>query len=273
MAGTDVETGYAPTEGLEMYYEARGSGRPCLLLHGSYMTVELMGPLLGGLAAGRRVVAPEMQGHGRTADIDRPITYDQMADDTAGLARHLGIEETDVVGYSMGGGIAMQLAIRHPALVRRLVVCSATFRSDGMPAEALAVFPSITPEMFAGSPIEQEYQRVAPDPTAFPSLVEKLRDLDTADFAWPDEDIRAIPAPTLIVLGDSDGVRLEHAVEFFRLRGGGVMGDLQGMPVSQLAVLPGTSHFIPPGSGLLDRAEWLVPMISRFLDAPAPDGA
>ena len=129
------------------------------------------------------------------------------------------------------------------------------------------MFPTITPEMFAGSPIEEAYLRTAPNPDDFPRLVEKLTRLDTTPFAWPEEDIRAIAAPTLIVLGDSDGVRLEHAVEIFRLRGGGVMGDLAGMPESQLAVLPGTSHFVPPGSGLLDRAEWLLAMIPPFLDA------
>ena len=177
-----------------------------------------------------------------------------MADDTAAVLEHLGLDQADVVGYSMGGGVALQLAIRHPALVRRLVVASASFRSDGMPAEALATFPSITPELFAGTPIEEAYLRTAPNPGDFPRLVEKMKQLDTTPFAWPEEDIRAIAAPTLIVLGDSDGVRLQHAVEMFRLRGGGVMGDLAGLPKSQLAVLPGTSHFVPPGSGLLDRA-------------------
>ena len=132
------------------------------------------------------------------------------------------------------------------------------------------MFPSITPEMFAGSPIEQAYLETAPDPDAFPALVEKLTRLDTTPFAWPEEDVRAIAAPTLIVLGDSDGIRLEHAVDLFKLRGGGVMGDLQGLPASQLAVLPGTTHFVPPGSGLLDRAEWLEAMIPPFLDAPMP---
>jgi len=125
--------------------------------------------------------------------------------------------------------------------------------------------------MFAGSPIEQAYQETAPDPDHFPVLVEKLTRLDTTPFAWPEEAVRAIAAPTLIVLGDSDGVRLEHAVELFKLRGGGVMGDLQGLPASQLAVLPGTTHFVPPGSGLLDRAAWLEAMIPPFLDAPMPD--
>ena len=259
---------YAPANDLSMYYEVHGQGPPLILLHGAYMTADMMGPLAAGLAGSRRVIVPEMQGHGRTADADRPLTYEQMADDTAALVRHLGLEQADVVGYSLGGGSALQLAIRHPALVRRLVVVSAGYRYDSMPPEAIAMFPSITPEMFAGSPMETEYLRVAPKPEDFPKLVEKLKTLDTTDFAWPEEDIRGIAAPTLIVLGDSDGVRLEHAVEMFKLRGGGVMGDLAGLPVSQLAVLPGTTHFIPPGSGVLDRVEWLLAMIPPFLDPP-----
>ena len=268
MSGTAVETGYAPVNGLEMYYEVHGEGTPLILLHGAYMTIDLMGPILPGLAKSRRVIAVEQQGHGRTADIDRPLTYEQMADDTAALARHLEIDDADVFGYSMGGGIALQLAIRHPGLVRRLVVASASFRSDAMHAAAVEMFPSITPELFKGSPIEEAYLRTAPNPNDFPRLVEKLVRLDTTDFAWPEEQIRAIAAPTMIVLGDSDGVRLDHAIALFGLRGGGVMGDLAGLPESQLAVLPGTSHFVPPGSGLLDRAEWLLAMIPPFLDAP-----
>jgi pimeloyl-ACP methyl ester carboxylesterase len=157
--------------------------------------------------------------------------------------------------------------------VRKLVVLSASFRLDAMHDVALEMFPSITPELFAGSPMEAEYLRTAPNPEDFPKLVEKLKDLDTTPFAWPEEDIRGIAAPTLIVVGDSDGIRLEHAVEFFQLRGGGVMGDLSGMPASQLAVLPGTSHYIPPGSGMLDRADWLLAMIPPFLDAPMPAAA
>ena len=125
--------------------------------------------------------------------------------------------------------------------------------------------------MFAGSPIEEAYLRTAPNPGDFPTLVEKLTRLDTTPFSWPADDVRGIAAPTLIVLGDSDGIRLEHAVELFGLLGGGVMGDLVGLPRSQLAVLPGTSHFVPPGSGLLDRADWLLAMIPPFLDAPEPE--
>jgi pimeloyl-ACP methyl ester carboxylesterase len=264
---------YAPVNDLNLYYEVHGEGPPLILLHGAYMTAEMMAPLTEGLTGTRQVIVPEMQAHGRTGDVDRPLSYEQMADDTAALLRHLELEQADVVGYSMGGGAALQLAIRHPALVRRLVVISAGFRYDAMPPEAIAMFPSITPEMFAGSPMETEHQRLSPDPDGFPKLVEKLKTLDTTDFAWPEDDIRAIAAPTLIVLGDSDGVRLEHAVEFFKLRGGGVMGDLSGLPESQLAVLPGTTHFVPPGSGVLDRAEWLRAMIPPFLDPPPPAAA
>jgi len=270
---TPVETGRAPVNGLSMYYEIYGEGRPLILLHGAYHTIDTLGPILPGLAAARRVIAPEQQGHGHTADIDRPITYEQMADDTAALLRHLEIDNSDVFGYSMGGGIALQLAIRHPTAVRRLVVASAGYASDSMHPAALEMFPSITPERFTGTPIEDAYLRNAPNPGDFRRLVEKLKQLDTTAFAWPADDIRAITAPTMIVLGDSDVVRLEHAVELFRLLGGGVMGDLQGMPKSQLAVLPGTSHFMPSGVGVLDRTHWLLELIQPFLDAPMPASA
>src|SRR5262245_58430492 len=161
MATAQTQTGYAPIGDLNMYYEVHGEGGPTLLLHGAYMTSDLMGPLLPGLAASRQVIAPEQQAHGRTADIDRPITYEQMADDTAGLLRHLGIDNADVVGYSMGGATGLQMAIRHPELVRRLVVASAGFSSDSMHASAIEMFPTITPEMFAGSPIGDAYLRTA----------------------------------------------------------------------------------------------------------------
>jgi pimeloyl-ACP methyl ester carboxylesterase len=265
------QTGYAPVNGLQMYYEIHGEGRPTLLLHGAYMTVDSMDALLPGLAASRQVIAAEQQGHGHTADVGRPITYEQMADDTAALLGHLGVDQADVVGYSMGGGIALQLAIRHPDVVRRLVVASASYTSNGMNALALEMFPSITPELFVGSPIEEAYLRVAPNPGDFPKLVDKLKQLDTTPFAWSPDAIRGINAPTMVVLGDSDGIRLEHAVELFGLLGGGVMGDLVGLPKSQLAVLPGTTHFVPPGFGLLDRSEWLLAMIPPFLDAPDTD--
>ncbi len=270
----DEPTGdYAEVNGLNMYYEVHGAGRPLVVLHGAYMTIGTMGEVVPRLAETRQVIGVELQGHGHTADIDRPITYEAMADDTAALLRHLGIEQADVFGYSMGGGVALQLAIRHPGLVRKLVSASASYTSDGMQPELHEMIPSITSEMFAGSPIEAAYFEVAPNPGHFPMLVEKLKQLDMTPFAWPADDIRGIAAPTLIVVGDSDAIRLEHAVELFRLLGGGAMGDLVGLPKSQLVVLPGTAHFVPPGSGLLDRAEWLLAVIPTFLDAPMPETA
>jgi pimeloyl-ACP methyl ester carboxylesterase len=252
-----------------MYYEVHGEGSPLLLLHGAYMTTEMMGPILPGLAESRQVIAPELQGHGRTADIDRPLTYEQLADDAAALLSHLGVESADIFGYSLGGGVALQLAIRHPDVVRKLIVASASFASDGMHAALLEMLPTTTPEMFAGSPIEEAYVRIAPDPGDFPALVEKLTQLDITPFSWSPDDIRGIVAPALIIVGDSDAIRLEHAIELFGLLGGGVMGDLAGLPKSQLAVLPATTHFMPPGFGLLDRAEWVLAMIPPFLDPPS----
>src|SRR5215213_6863094 len=271
MANTNPQTGYAPVNGLEMYYEIHGTGRPLVVLHGAYMTIDSMGEVVPELAKTRRVIAVELQGHGRTADIDRPLSYEQMADDTAALLQHLGIEQADVFGFSTGGGVALQLAIRHPEVVRKLVVASASYSSDGMHPELLEMTPTITPEAFAGSPIEEAYLRSAPHPEDFPTLVAKMKQMDLKPFAWPEEDIRGIAAPTLLIVGDSDAIRLEHAVDLFRLLGGGVMGDLAGLPKSQLAVLPGTTHFAPPGSAVLDRADWLLSMIPPFLDAPMPE--
>jgi pimeloyl-ACP methyl ester carboxylesterase len=271
MANATPQTGYAPVNNLNLYYEIHGTGEPLVVLHGAYMTIETMGEIVPSLAESRQVIAVELQGHGHTADIDRPLTYEHMADDVAALLRHLGIEEADVFGFSMGGGVALQVAIRHPEVVRKLVVASASYTSDGMHPELLEMTPTITPEAFAGSPIEEAYLRSAPNPDDFPNLVTKLKRLDMEPFAWPPEDIRGMEAPTLLIIGDSDAILLEHAVELFRLLGGGVMGDLAGLPKSQLAVLPGTAHFVPPGSGLMDRADWLLAMIGPFLDAPIPE--
>jgi pimeloyl-ACP methyl ester carboxylesterase len=262
---------YAEVNGLNMYHEIHGTGQPLVMLHGAYMTIDAMGEVVPALAETRQVIAVELQGHGRTADIDRPVSYELMADDVAALLRHLVIEKADVFGYSMGGGVALQVAIRHPEVVRKLVVASASYTSDGMHPELLEMIPTLTPEVFAGSPIEEAYLRIAPNPEDFPTLVAKIKQLDMQPFAWPPEDIRGIAAPTLLIVGDSDAIRLEHAVELFRLLGGGVMGDLSGLPKSQLSVLPGTTHFVPPGSAVLDRADWLLSMIPPFLDAPMPE--
>jgi pimeloyl-ACP methyl ester carboxylesterase len=252
-----------------MYYEIHGSGRPLLLLHGAFMTANSFGELLPGLAARYQVIVPEMQAHGRTGDIDRPLRYEHMADDCAGLLRHLGIDQADVIGYSLGGATVLQLAIRHPELVRKLVSISASFNNtDGWYPESLSAIAEITPELFDGSPWKQTYLDVAPNPDDFPRLVDKVKELDLTPFSWPPESIRGITAPAFVIIGDSDGTRPEHAVEMFRLFGGGVMGDLAGMPASRLAILPATHHV-----GMLQRANWLLDMIPEFLDAPLPEAS
>ena len=268
----DIRGNYAEVNGLNMYYEIHGTGQPLVLLHGAYMTIDLMGEIVPALAGSRQVIAVELQGHGHTADIDRSLSYELMADDIAALIEHLALEKADLFGYSMGGGVALQVAIRHPEVVRKLVVASASYTSEGMHPGLLEMIPTLTPEAFAGSPIEEAYLRSAPNPDDFPTLVAKMKRLDMEPFAWPAEDIGGIAAPTLLIVGDSDAIRLEHAVEMFRLLGGGVMGDLAGLPKSQLAVLPGTTHFVPAGSGVLERADWLLSMIQSFLDAPVPEG-
>ena len=266
MSDPTPRTGYAPVNGLQMYFEIHGTGQPLVVLHGAFMTIELMGKLIPELAKSRQVIAVELQGHGHTADVDRPLTYEQLADDTAALLRHLGTVNADVYGYSLGGGVALQVALRHPALVRKLVIVSASFSSSGMYPEVVEAIKQLEPELFDGTPWREAYNRVAPNPDAFPTLVGKMGQLDVTPFEWSPGAIRAIAAPTLIVVGDSDGTRPEHAVEMFRLRGGGVFGDLAGMPASQLAILPGTAHV-----GMLDRADWLLLMVPPFLDAPPPE--
>ena len=254
---------YAEVNGLKMYYEIHGTRFPLVVLHGAFMTIGAMGAIVAALAEARQVIAVELQGHGRTADVDRPFSYEQMAEDVAALIRHLGIERADVFGYSLGGGVAFQLAMRHPELIRKLVVASASSTSDGVHPEVWEGIEQITPELFAGTPWKEEYDRVAPNPDAFPTLVEKMKQLDSQPFSWPPDEIRAISAPTMVMIGDSDGTTPEHAVELFRLRGGGVFGDLAGLPSARLAVLPGTTHV-----GLIHRTDWLAPMIGEFLDAP-----
>lgn len=265
MASAAPQTGYAAVNGLNMYYEIHGAGQPLVLLHGGFMTIDGWGELLPALATGRQVVGVEQQAHGHTADADRPLSYEQMADDTAALLQYLGIENADILGYSMGGGIALQLAIRNPELVRKLVVISATFNGTGMYPEARGLIATITPELFAGSPIETAYLQFAPDPDGFPALVEKIKQAEAETQDLQPELLRAISAPTLVMIGDSD-IQPEHAVELFRLRGGGVMGDLAGLPASQLAILPATSH-----TGILGRSAWIAAMVTQFLDAPMPE--
>jgi pimeloyl-ACP methyl ester carboxylesterase len=185
-----------------------------------------------------------------------------MADDVAVLMQEIGVQQADILGYSMGGSVALQIAMRHPEQVDKLVVISTTYNSTGSHPEIRAFAEFMTPEIFAGTPVETDYLQLAPDPQGFATLVEKLVVLETAEQDWPPESIAAIAAPTLIIVGDSDSVQLDHAVEMFRLRGGGIEGDLNGLPASRLAILPGTTHLT-----LLEHVDMLSALTTEFLDA------
>ena len=260
-------TGYAPVNGLQMWYEVHGEGRdgarPLVLLHGNLSTIGVdFGGVLPSLAAGRQVIGFEQQAHGHTADIDRPLRIRHWADDTAALLRHLGIGQADLFGYSSGSAVAMQLAIDHPELVGKLVLASFSYRLDGLHPGLMDNIGALQPEHLAGTPFEQDYARVAPNPGDWPKLIEKVKDMDADLPEWTADELRGLAAPAMLVYGDADIVRPEHMAETFRLLGGGVIGDLAGLPPARLAVLPGTTHVT-----LMQRAGWLAEMVGEFLDA------
>jgi len=270
MTDADPQAGYAPVNELEMYYETHGSGEPLILLHGGVGAIEMFGGVLPLLAKGRRVVAVDLQAHGRTADTDRPLGFESMADDVAALIGHLGLERADVMGYSLGGGVALQVAIRHPEAVRKLVAVSTPFKRDGWYPEVLAGMGRMGPgaaEPMKQTPMYQLYASVAPRLEDWPVLLAKLGRLLGQDYDWS-EDVAAIEALTMIVVGDADSVRTAHAVEFFELLGGGKADagwDGSGMPDARLAILPATTHYD------IFSSPALASTVAPFLDAPMPE--
>ena len=259
------ETGYALVNGLQMYYEIHGSGgTPLLLLHGGLFNIDLQfGNVLPALAQTRQVIAADFQGHGRTGDIDRPLTSAYLASDVVGLLQHLGAPQVDVFGFSVGGGVALYLAIKHPGLLRKLIVSSASFHPHGDRSENAEAVGEMTVDMIAGTPMEQDYLAKSPNPHQLQDLLHTLGTFDEGFTGWSDAEIKGIAAPTLITVGDCDMVTLEHAVRFLRLRGGDVNGDFVGVPASQLAVFPGTTHFFG-----LSRTALVLDVVTTFLDAP-----
>ena len=268
MAKTKFKKGYVSVNGLEMYYEIHGTGQPLVLLHGAFSAIGTsFGKVLPELAKTRQVIAFELQAHGHTADIDRPLSSEGMADDVAAAIKELGLEQADVFGYSMGAFVALHLVLRHPELVRKLVVASVSYTLSGVHPGLMDGLGEMTPDLMFGSPWHDEYLRIAPHPEQFARFFAKKTEMDRQTRDLSPEDIRGIKSPTLIIIGDSDLIRPEHAVEMFRLLGGGVFGDTPaGLPNSQLAVLPGTSHV-----SIVNRSELLIPMITSFLDAPMPE--
>jgi pimeloyl-ACP methyl ester carboxylesterase len=268
---TTKQSGYATVNGLELYYEIHGTAHadqaPLVLLHGALSaTGSSFGKMIPTLAQTRQVISFEQQAHGHTADIDRPLTIEQMAEDTAAALEQLGIEKADFLGYSMGSGIALQIALNHPELVNKLVLASVSYNLDGMHPGLIEGMEFLEPEMLIGTPWHDEYLEIAPNPDDFPNLIAKVKELNLHHIpSLTDAQVQQITAPTLLILGDSDIIQPEHMVAMFRLLGGGVNGDVAGMPTSQLAILPGTSHTM-----IVERGEWIVSMATAFLDAPLP---
>jgi pimeloyl-ACP methyl ester carboxylesterase len=246
--------GYAAVNGLEMYYETHGSGEPLVMLHGGLSTVDELHRIVPVLAERRRVIAVERQGHGRTADIGRPFRFAQGADDTAGLLRRLGVARADVFGYSVGGTVALELAVRHPALVRTLVLCSAVFSMDGYHPEVRDGLRQLTADALPPQ-MRDAYERVAPRPADWPTLVAKAAEQARSFVGLPADAIRGVRAPALVFVAQRDVVRLEHAADLARLLR------------AELVVLPDSDH----ASYLLDPPDGLLSKLTAFLDTPQPE--
>ena len=250
-----------------MYYETSGAGDPLVVLHGAYMNIQSMGEIIPMLAKTHKVYAFEFQGHGRTTDIDRPITYPSLADDVAAFMDKVGLEKADVFGYSMGAAAGLQLAIRHPEKVDQLIAASAAYDAKGWQPEFTAFIPQMTVEMFVNMPFAEDYKKLAANPDGFPALVEKLIQLEKEPMAW-EADVKALKTPVLIISGDADVATLEHSVALFRLLGGGAMGDMgKPLPASRLAVMPATSH-----TAVINQPELLHGFIEPFLKGETPKG-
>jgi len=237
------------------------------VLHGAYMNIPTMGEIIPKLAETHRVYALEFQGHGRTTDIDRPITYQNLADDVAEFMDAVGLDRADIFGYSMGAIAGLQLAIRHPEKVNKLVVASGAYDLEGWHQIYQDAIPQMTVEMILEMPFEEDYRKLAANPDGFRALVEKLIALESEPMAWA-EDVKKIEAPVLVIAGDADVSTLEHNVSLFKLLGGGVMGDMGiPLPASRLAILPATSH-----TAVIGQADLLHAFIEPFLKGEMPKG-
>ena len=241
-------TGYAPVNGLKLYYEVHGTGEPVILLHGGLGASGMFAGILPALSAKRQVIAADLQAHGRTADMDRPLTFAAMASDIAELLKHLGIAKADVMGYSLGGGVAAHVAFAYPEAVRKLVIVSTAFSKDGWYPEINAGMSQIgaaAAEPMKQTPMYQMYASIAPRPQDWPVLLAKIGELLRKDYDWS-KSVLAIKSPALLVFGDADAVRTAHVVQFFELLGGGKKDggwDGSGISSARLAILPGATHY------------------------------
>ena len=242
-------TGYVSANDIEYYYEIHGEGEPLLLLHGGLGSADMFEPILPILTENRQVIGVDLHGHGRTELGDRPISYVDMGEDMAALLEELGYEQVDVMGYSMGGGVALRLAIQNPGIVRRLVVVSSGFaHPDGVYPELIPQQKMVGAQMaeaMKGTPMYESYIKLAPNPEDFPKLLDRIGELMSRSFNWS-EDIKGLEIPVMLIYGDSDMLQLEHVVDFYQLLGGGLKDAgwmRENMSQNRLAILPGLTHY------------------------------
>ena len=236
-------SGYAPVNGIKVYYEVYGAGKPIVLLHGAFMTIEAnWAQLIPELSKTRKVIAVEMQGHGHTAFSERKLDLATFASDVDGVMNYLKVDSADVVGYSMGGSVAYQLAIQNPKRIKKLVIISATYKSTGWIPQIATAFKSMKPEMFADSPMKTAYDATAPDKTKWSKFIEQMLVFIGQQYDMGDGNIAKITAPVLIIAGDNDGLDKIELAKTYQLLGGGVSADMGPMPKSQLAIVPSQSH-------------------------------
>lgn len=268
-------SGHLPVNGLQLYYEAHGElggseAVPLLLVPGAFQATDSMKRWVTAFVAKRPVIVFDQQGHGRTADVPRGMSYEQFGDDAAVLLRTLGVERADVMGYSQGGAVALQLALRHPRLVSKAVIMSATYRPDGWYPSVAQGIEGLASDFFVDTPVGEAFRQHTADPEAFVAYVGKMKVLGIEDHNISDAQLRSIQAKTMVITGDADGVKPEHAVAMFKLRGGGdeaaaATGAISEVPPARLVILPATSHL-----SVFAAVEVLEPMITAFLDDVPP---
>ena len=256
-----VQSGYVPVNGIKVYYEVYGEGKPIVLIHGAFMTIEgNWGALIPELSKTRKVIAVELQGHGHTPYSDRKLELTTLASDVVGVMDYLKVDSADVAGYSLGGSVAYQLIIQNPKRVKKLVIISSTYKSTGWVPEIANAFKNMKPEMFANSPMKTAYDAVAPDKTKWNSFVEQMLAFVGTSFNMGDSNIAKITAPVLIISSDNDGLDKIELAKTYQLLGGGVSADMAPMPKSHLAIVPAQSHV-----SLMEQSKTILDYMNDFL--------
>jgi len=254
-------SGYAPVNGIKIYYEVYGKGKPIVLLHGAFMTISSnWSQIIPELSKNRKVIAIELQGHGHSPFSDRKFDHGILADDVAGVMDYLKIERADVVGYSFGGAVAYKFAIQYPKRLNELVIISATYKSEGWMTEVKNAFNNMKPELFDNSPMQAAYDAVAPDKTKWTAFLEQMIALAQKPFDFGDENISQISSPVLLIAGDNDGLDKIELIKTYQLLGGAVIGDFGQMPKSHLAIVPGQGHV-----SLMNQSQTISGYLNGFL--------